>query len=78
MHVCPFNYSFSLAFPHFEGRNRKLQGLAAAIIKLWEKCHIVKIAVKLGIPNTNNAQMANELKASFMTMRCECVRFITY
>lgn len=46
------------------GRNRKLQGLAAAILKLWEKCHIVKIALKLGAPNTNNAEMADELKAS--------------
>lgn len=44
------------------GRNRKLQGLAAAILKLWEKCHIAKIAVKWGIPNTDNDQMANELK----------------
>ncbi|KAL0343361.1 UNVERIFIED_CONTAM: Chloroplastic group IIA intron splicing facilitator CRS1, chloroplastic [Sesamum angustifolium] len=46
------------------GRNRKLQGLAAAILKLWEKCHIAKIALKWGIPNTDNEQMANELKAS--------------
>ncbi|PON53100.1 RNA-binding, CRM domain containing protein [Parasponia andersonii] len=44
------------------GRNRKLQGLAAAILKLWEKCHTAKIAVKLGFPNTDNKQMANELK----------------
>ncbi|XP_016473937.2 chloroplastic group IIA intron splicing facilitator CRS1, chloroplastic-like isoform X2 [Nicotiana tabacum] len=44
------------------GRNRKLQGLAAAVIKLWEKCHIAKIALKWGIPNTNNELMANELK----------------
>ncbi|KAL3527032.1 hypothetical protein ACH5RR_011688 [Cinchona calisaya] len=44
------------------GRNRKLQGLAAAILKLWEKCHIAKIAVKWGIPNTDNKQMAYELK----------------
>ncbi|KAL8117976.1 chloroplastic group IIA intron splicing facilitator CRS1, chloroplastic isoform X2 [Apium graveolens] len=44
------------------GRNRKLQGLAAAILKLWEKCHIAKIALKLGVPNTNNAEMADELK----------------
>ncbi|CAK9138371.1 unnamed protein product [Ilex paraguariensis] len=44
------------------GRNRKLQGLAAALLKLWEKCHIAKIAVKWGIPNTDNEQMANELK----------------
>ncbi|KAJ7971236.1 chloroplastic group IIA intron splicing facilitator CRS1, chloroplastic [Quillaja saponaria] len=44
------------------GRNRKLQGLAAAILKLWEKSLIAKIAVKYGIPNTNNEEMANELK----------------
>lgn len=50
-----------------QGRNRKLQGLAAAILKLWEKCHIAKIAVKLGTPNTNNGEMANELKASLHT-----------
>ncbi|KAK6150998.1 hypothetical protein DH2020_015930 [Rehmannia glutinosa] len=46
------------------GRNRKLQGLAAAILKLWEKCHIAKIALKWGVPNTDNEQMANELKAT--------------
>ncbi|KAK4477685.1 hypothetical protein RD792_016932 [Penstemon davidsonii] len=51
------------------GRNRKLQGLAAAILKLWEKCHIAKIAVKWGIQNTDNEQMANELKAS-VTKTC--------
>ncbi|KAG8384102.1 hypothetical protein BUALT_Bualt04G0083100 [Buddleja alternifolia] len=49
------------------GRNRNLQGLAAAILKLWEKCHIAKIALKWGIPNTDNEQMANELKASDLT-----------
>ncbi|KAH8479404.1 hypothetical protein H0E87_031643 [Populus deltoides] len=46
------------------GRNRRLQGLAAAILKLWEKTIIAKIAVKWGVPNTNNKQMADELKAS--------------
>ncbi|KAM7520261.1 hypothetical protein LguiB_019223 [Lonicera macranthoides] len=51
------------------GRNRKLQGLAAAILKLWEKCHIAKIAVKLGIPNTDNEQMANELKAKALLVQ---------
>ncbi|XP_058227667.1 CRM-domain containing factor CFM3, chloroplastic/mitochondrial [Rhododendron vialii] len=48
---------------HFAlGRNRKHQGLAAAIIKLWEKSLIVKIAVKRGIQNTNNKLMAEEIK----------------
>ncbi|KAL7223278.1 hypothetical protein ACSBR1_024854 [Camellia fascicularis] len=48
---------------HFAlGRNRKHQGLAAAIIKLWEKSLVVKVAVKRGIQNTNNKLMAEELK----------------
>ena len=46
------------------GRNTKLQGLAAAILKLWEKSLTAKVAVKVGIQNTNNEQMAWNLKAS--------------
>ncbi|XP_042457418.1 CRM-domain containing factor CFM3, chloroplastic/mitochondrial-like [Zingiber officinale] len=49
--------------PHFVlGRNRQLQGLAAAIVKLWEKSSIAKIAIKRGIPNTSNERMAEEIK----------------
>lgn len=44
------------------GRNRNLQGLAASILKLWEKCEIAKIAVKRGVQNTNSELMAEELK----------------
>ncbi|XP_044959699.1 chloroplastic group IIA intron splicing facilitator CRS1, chloroplastic-like [Hordeum vulgare subsp. vulgare] len=48
---------------HFAlGRNTRLQGLAAAVLKLWEKSLIAKIAVKVGIQNTNNEQMAWNLK----------------
>ncbi|KXG22496.1 CRM-domain containing factor CFM3, chloroplastic/mitochondrial [Sorghum bicolor] len=48
---------------HFAlGRNRNHQGLAAAIVKLWEKSLVVKIAVKRGIQNTNNKIMAEEIK----------------
>ncbi|XVF60391.1 hypothetical protein PTKIN_Ptkin08bG0041800 [Pterospermum kingtungense] len=48
---------------HFAlGRNRKLQGVAASIVKLWEKCEIAKIAVKRGVQNTNSELMAEELK----------------
>ncbi|CAN1856524.1 CRM-domain containing factor CFM3, chloroplastic/mitochondrial [Linum perenne] len=48
---------------HFAlGRNRHHQGLASAILKLWEKSLLVKIAVKRGIQNTNNKLMADELK----------------
>ncbi|XP_072990605.1 chloroplastic group IIA intron splicing facilitator CRS1, chloroplastic isoform X1 [Typha latifolia] len=59
-------YLRMLAHPlptHFAlGKNRKLQGLAAAILKLWEKSLIAKIAIKVGIPNTDNEQMSMELK----------------
>uniref|UniRef100_A0A0D3ACL1 CRM domain-containing protein n=3 Tax=Brassica TaxID=3705 RepID=A0A0D3ACL1_BRAOL len=48
---------------HFSlGRNRNHQGLAAAILKLWEKSLIAKIAVKRGIQNTNNKLMSDEIK----------------
>lgn len=48
---------------HFAlGRNKNLQGLAAAMLKLWEKCEIAKIASKRGIQNTNSELMAEELK----------------
>ncbi|XP_042383770.1 chloroplastic group IIA intron splicing facilitator CRS1, chloroplastic-like [Zingiber officinale] len=48
---------------HFAlGRNTKLQGLASSIIKLWKKSCIAKIAIKIGIQNTNNEQMSLELK----------------
>ncbi|CAI9269605.1 unnamed protein product [Lactuca saligna] len=44
------------------GRYRKHQGLAAAILKLWEKCEIAKIVVKKGVQNTNTELMAKELQ----------------
>ncbi|XP_038894211.1 CRM-domain containing factor CFM3, chloroplastic/mitochondrial [Benincasa hispida] len=48
---------------HFAlGRNRNHQGLAVAILKLWEKSLVVKIAVKRGIQNTNNKLMAEEIR----------------
>ncbi|XP_019173427.1 PREDICTED: CRM-domain containing factor CFM3, chloroplastic/mitochondrial [Ipomoea nil] len=49
--------------PHFAlGRNRELQGLAAAMVKLWERNAIAKIAIKRGVHNTCNERMAEELK----------------
>nr|KYP69702.1 hypothetical protein KK1_008903 [Cajanus cajan] len=48
---------------HFAlGRNRNHQGLACAILKLWEKSLVAKIAVKRGIQNTNNELMSEEIK----------------
>lgn len=49
--------------PHFAlGRNRELQGLAAAMVKVWERSAIAKIAIKRGVHNTCNERMAEELK----------------
>ncbi|XP_075079645.1 CRM-domain containing factor CFM3, chloroplastic/mitochondrial isoform X1 [Nicotiana tabacum] len=49
--------------PHFAlGRNRELQGLAAAMAKLWRGSAIAKIAIKRGVQNTSNERMAEELK----------------
>ncbi|PIA42980.1 hypothetical protein AQUCO_02000436v1 [Aquilegia coerulea] len=49
--------------PHFAlGRNRELQGLALAMVKLWERNAIAKIAIKRGVLNTRNERMAEELK----------------
>ncbi|KAL3644366.1 hypothetical protein CASFOL_012298 [Castilleja foliolosa] len=49
--------------PHFAlGRSRELQGLAKAMVKLWEKSAIAKIAIKRGVQNTSNERMAEELK----------------
>ncbi|GER51428.1 CRS1 / YhbY (CRM) domain-containing protein [Striga asiatica] len=49
--------------PHFAlGRNRELQGLAMAMVKLWENSAIAKIAIKRGVLNTSNERMAEQLK----------------
>lgn len=49
--------------PHFVlGRNRELQGLANAMVKLWERSAIAKIAIKRGVQYTRNEIMAEELK----------------
>lgn len=49
--------------PHFAvGRNRQLQGLAVAMIKLWEKSSIAKIALKRGVQLTTSERMVEEIK----------------
>ncbi|KAH9675714.1 chloroplastic group IIA intron splicing facilitator CRS1 [Citrus sinensis] len=63
-HPLPTHFVLGIALPAYFRRNRGLQGLATAILKLWEKSLVAKITVKWGIPNTDNEQMANELKAS--------------
>jgi hypothetical protein len=44
------------------GRSKDLRGVAAAIVKLWEKIEVAKVAVKRGVLNTNNERIAIELK----------------
>ncbi|CAA2999929.1 CRM-domain containing factor CFM3A, chloroplastic mitochondrial isoform X1 [Olea europaea subsp. europaea] len=49
--------------PHFAlGRSRQHQGLAAAMIKLWEKSKIAKIALKRGVQLTTSERMAEDIK----------------
>ncbi|KAK7344023.1 hypothetical protein VNO77_13222 [Canavalia gladiata] len=49
--------------PHFAlGRNRQLQGLAVAMVKLWEKSSIAKVALKRGVQLTTSERMAEEIK----------------
>lgn len=49
--------------PHFAlGINKHLQGLAAAIVKLWDRSEVAKIALKRGVQNTDSEKMAEELK----------------
>ncbi|XP_030533990.1 CRM-domain containing factor CFM3A, chloroplastic/mitochondrial [Rhodamnia argentea] len=49
--------------PHFAlGRSRQLQGLAVAMIKLWEESSIAKIALKRGVQLTTSERMAEDLK----------------
>ncbi|KAJ0264768.1 CRM-domain containing factor CFM3A [Hirschfeldia incana] len=49
--------------PHFAlGRSRQLQGLATAMITLWEKSMLAKIAIKRGVQLTTSERMAEDLK----------------
>ncbi|KAL0742822.1 hypothetical protein Bca4012_084335 [Brassica carinata] len=49
--------------PHFAlGRSRQLQGLATAMITLWEKSMLAKIAMKRGVQLTTSERMAEDLK----------------
>lgn len=49
--------------PHFAlGRSRQLEGLAEAIVKLWERSSIAKVALKRGVQLTTSERMAEELK----------------
>lgn len=49
--------------PHFAlGRSRQHHGLATAIVKLWEKSSIAKVALKRGVQLTTSERMAEDIK----------------
>jgi hypothetical protein len=51
-------------FPVFYrvGRSSNLQGLAASMIKLWERCEVAKIAMKRGSRCIDSELVSEELK----------------
>jgi RNA-binding protein YhbY len=62
--VVIYGFPSDCLFLHLSGlgRSRELQGLAKAMVKLWAKSAIAKIAIKRGVENTRNERMAEELK----------------
>ena len=44
------------------GRSRQLQGLANAMVKLWEKSSVAKVALKRGVQLTTSERMAEDIK----------------
>ncbi|CAA7028121.1 unnamed protein product [Microthlaspi erraticum] len=49
--------------PHFAlGRSRQLQGLATAMVTLWQKSSIAKVALKRGVQLTTSERMAEDIK----------------
>ncbi|KAG8082275.1 hypothetical protein GUJ93_ZPchr0014g46686 [Zizania palustris] len=52
----PLPYHYAL------GRSTNLQGLAASMIKLWERCEVAKIAIKRGAHSINCDLTSEELK----------------
>ncbi|KAG2566742.1 hypothetical protein PVAP13_7NG246600 [Panicum virgatum] len=53
-HPLPFHYAL--------GRSSNLQGLAASMIKLWERCEVAKIAIKRDANKTDSELVTEELK----------------
>ncbi|XP_019083969.1 PREDICTED: CRM-domain containing factor CFM3A, chloroplastic/mitochondrial [Camelina sativa] len=45
-----------------ESRSTQLQGLATAMVRLWEKSMLAKIAIKRGVQSTTSERMAEDLK----------------
>eukprot|EP00850_Spirogloea_muscicola_P015803 SM000124S25935 [mRNA] locus=s124:186390:189800:+ [translate_table: standard] len=57
--------------PHFAlSKNRGLEAVAVAVMRLWERAEVAKIVVKRGVQNTSSERMAEQLKArSFIPRR---------
>ncbi|XP_042504027.1 CRM-domain containing factor CFM3A, chloroplastic/mitochondrial-like isoform X2 [Macadamia integrifolia] len=58
--------------PHFAiGRSRQHQGLAMAMVKLWGRSSVVKIALKRGVQLTTSERLAEDIKREgFLISRC--------
>ncbi|XP_015633556.1 CRM-domain containing factor CFM2, chloroplastic isoform X3 [Oryza sativa Japonica Group] len=52
----PLPYHYAL------GRSSNLQGLAASMIKLWERCEVAKVAIKRGAENIDSDLISEKLK----------------
>lgn len=59
-------------FPVFYclGRSSNLQGLAASMIKLWERCEVAKIAMKRGSHCIDSELVSEELKVPRCYIYC--------
>nr|CAB3487308.1 unnamed protein product [Digitaria exilis] len=60
-HPLPFHYAL--------GRSSNLQGLAASMIKLWERCEVAKIAIKRDAHNTDSELITEELKVDASVLK---------
>lgn len=47
------------------GRSSNLQGLAASMIKLWERCEVAKVAIKRGAENIDSDLISEKLKVGW-------------
>ncbi|XP_043723762.1 CRM-domain containing factor CFM3A, chloroplastic/mitochondrial-like isoform X2 [Telopea speciosissima] len=58
--------------PHFAiGRSRQHQGLAMAMVKLWGRSSVVKIALKRGVQLTTSERLAEDIKAQRKLTKAE-------
>lgn len=60
------------------GRSRQLQGLAAAMVKLWERSSIAKIALKRGVQLTTSERMAEDIKVNIDSLSLKKIHQFLY